>query len=115
MYIKDKNNVIFLRHIESLLQAISRVTQVISGGNYEDLNGLLTRPARLSLQRELERNWNGRHRVLLALKHEDIQISSPRKVYFIRIAGALLNIQACSLYIILKVVGLLQTPPGVAK
>ncbi|XP_068630657.1 m-AAA protease-interacting protein 1, mitochondrial-like [Battus philenor] len=67
-------------------QAISRVTQVISNGNYEDLNGLLTKPARLSLLRELERNWNGRHRVLLALKHEDIQISSPRKVYFIRIA-----------------------------
>ncbi|XP_013178096.1 PREDICTED: uncharacterized protein C2orf47 homolog, mitochondrial-like [Papilio xuthus] len=67
-------------------QAISRVTQVISDGKYEQLNGLLTKPARLSLLRELERNWNNRHRALLALKHEDIQISSPRKVYFIRIA-----------------------------
>ncbi|CAK1604132.1 unnamed protein product [Parnassius mnemosyne] len=67
-------------------QAISRVTQVISEGHYEELNGLLTKPARLSLLRELDRNWNDRQRVLLALKHEDIQISSPRKVYFIRIA-----------------------------
>ncbi|XP_052753061.1 m-AAA protease-interacting protein 1, mitochondrial isoform X2 [Galleria mellonella] len=67
-------------------QAISRVTQVISQGEYGELNGLLTKPARLSLLRELERNWNERQRSLLALHRNDIQISSPRKVYFIRIA-----------------------------
>ncbi|CAH0727763.1 unnamed protein product, partial [Brenthis ino] len=66
-------------------QAISRVTQVISHGQYSELNGLLTKAARLSLLRELDRNWGIKQRALLALKHEDIQISSPRKVYFIRI------------------------------
>ncbi|KAM3962884.1 m-AAA protease-interacting protein 1, mitochondrial [Aphomia sociella] len=67
-------------------QAISRVTQVISQGNYSELNGLLTKASRLSLLRELERNWNERQRSLLELQTDDIQISSPRKVYFIRIA-----------------------------
>ncbi|XP_037875022.2 m-AAA protease-interacting protein 1, mitochondrial [Bombyx mori] len=67
-------------------QAISRVTQVISDGQFSELNGLLTKAARLSLLRELDRNWSNKQRSLLALKHEDIQISSPRKVYFIRIA-----------------------------
>ncbi|XP_047020095.1 m-AAA protease-interacting protein 1, mitochondrial isoform X2 [Helicoverpa zea] len=67
-------------------QAISRVTQVISSGQLKDLNGLLTKPARLSLLRELDRNWGDKQRSLLALKLDDIQISSPRKVYFIRIA-----------------------------
>ncbi|XP_045493618.1 m-AAA protease-interacting protein 1, mitochondrial [Colias croceus] len=67
-------------------QAISRVTHIISEGQLEELNGLLTKPARVSLLRELERNWGEKQRALLALKHEDIQISSPRKVYFIRIA-----------------------------
>lgn len=68
-------------------QAISRVTHIISEGQYADLNGLLTKAARLSLQRELDRNWNEKQRSLLVLNHEDIQISSPRKVYFIRIAN----------------------------
>ncbi|XP_075970511.1 uncharacterized protein LOC142972938 [Anticarsia gemmatalis] len=67
-------------------QAISRITQVISSGHYTELNGLLTKAARLSLMRELERNWGEKQRSLLALNLEDIQISSPRKVYFIRIA-----------------------------
>ncbi|XP_059062124.1 m-AAA protease-interacting protein 1, mitochondrial [Achroia grisella] len=67
-------------------QAISRITQVISQGQYAELNGLLTKAARQSLLRELERNWNERQRSLLALHRDDIQISSPRKVYFIRIA-----------------------------
>ncbi|XP_013186095.2 m-AAA protease-interacting protein 1, mitochondrial [Amyelois transitella] len=67
-------------------QAISRVTDVISKGQYGELNGLLTKAARLSLLRELERNWSDRQRSLLALSRNDIQISSPRKVYFIRIA-----------------------------
>ncbi|XP_063532190.1 uncharacterized protein LOC134742911 [Cydia strobilella] len=67
-------------------QAISRVTNVISDGEYNELNGLLTKPARSSLMRELERNWNDRQRSLLALRPSDIQISAPRKVYFIRIA-----------------------------
>ncbi|XP_047986158.1 uncharacterized protein LOC125226274 [Leguminivora glycinivorella] len=67
-------------------QAISRVTHVISDGQYNELNGLLTKPARSSLMRELERNWNDRQRSLLALRPSDIQISAPRKVYFIRIA-----------------------------
>lgn len=67
-------------------QAISRVTQVISDGQFEELNGLLTKAARLSLLRELDRNWSDRQRALLALSRDDIQISSPRKVYFIRIA-----------------------------
>ncbi|XP_022816081.1 m-AAA protease-interacting protein 1, mitochondrial-like [Spodoptera litura] len=66
-------------------QAISRVTQVISTGQLKELNGLLTKPARLSLVRELDRNWGEKQRSLLALKNDDIQISSPRKVYFIRI------------------------------
>ncbi|KAH9644261.1 hypothetical protein HF086_003760 [Spodoptera exigua] len=66
-------------------QAISRITQVISSGQLKDLNGLLTKPARLSLMRELDRNWGEKQRSLLALNHDDIQISSPRKVYFIRI------------------------------
>ncbi|XP_049866239.1 m-AAA protease-interacting protein 1, mitochondrial-like [Pectinophora gossypiella] len=66
-------------------QAISRVTQVISGGEFSELNGLLTKAARLSLLRELDRNWGERQRSLLALQRDDIQISSPRKVYFIRI------------------------------
>ncbi|XP_053602967.1 m-AAA protease-interacting protein 1, mitochondrial-like [Plodia interpunctella] len=67
-------------------QAISRVTDVISKGQYAELNGLLTKAARLSLLRELERNWSDRQRSLLSLNRNDIQISSPRKVYFIRIA-----------------------------
>ncbi|RVE42025.1 hypothetical protein evm_013329 [Chilo suppressalis] len=67
-------------------QAISRVTQVISDGQYAELNGLLTKPARISLMRELERNWSGRQRTLLSLNRDDIQITSPRRVYFIRIA-----------------------------
>ncbi|XP_072940840.1 m-AAA protease-interacting protein 1, mitochondrial-like [Epargyreus clarus] len=67
-------------------QAISRVTKVISDGQYSELNGLLTKAARLSLMRELDRNWSERQRTLLALNRDDIQISSPRKVYFIRIA-----------------------------
>ncbi|CAK1553651.1 unnamed protein product [Leptosia nina] len=67
-------------------QAISRVTHIISEGQLGELNGLLTKPARLSLVRELDRNWGERQRSLLALNHGDIQISSPRKVYFIRIA-----------------------------
>ncbi|KAF9798853.1 hypothetical protein SFRURICE_020417 [Spodoptera frugiperda] len=66
-------------------QAISRVTQVISSGQLKELNGLLTKAARLSLMRELDRNWGEKQRSLLALKNDDIQISSPRKVYFIRI------------------------------
>lgn len=72
-----------------MLQAISRVTNVISQGQYSELNGLLTKAARLSLMRELDRNWSEKQRTLLALQHEDIQITSPRKVYFIRIAGML--------------------------
>ncbi|KAJ2946936.1 hypothetical protein O0L34_g16280 [Tuta absoluta] len=67
-------------------QAISRVTQVISDGEFSELNGLLTKAARLSLMRELDRNWGEKQRSLLALKRDDIQISSPRKVHFIRIA-----------------------------
>ncbi|XP_028179157.1 m-AAA protease-interacting protein 1, mitochondrial-like isoform X2 [Ostrinia furnacalis] len=67
-------------------QAISRITQVISDGQFAELNGLLTKAARMSLLRELERNWSDRQRTLLALSRDDIQISSPRKVYFIRIA-----------------------------
>ncbi|CAB3242884.1 unnamed protein product [Arctia plantaginis] len=67
-------------------QAISRITNVISSGRYAELNGLLTKAARLSLMRELERNWGDKQRSLLALENDDIQISSPRKVYFIRIA-----------------------------
>lgn len=67
-------------------QAISRVTQVISKGQLKELQGLLTKPARLSLMRELDRNWGDKQRSLLALNFDDIQISSPRKVYFIRIA-----------------------------
>lgn len=39
--------------------------------------------------RELERNWGDKQRSLLALENDDIQITSPRKVYFIRIAGML--------------------------
>ncbi|XP_047527308.1 m-AAA protease-interacting protein 1, mitochondrial-like [Vanessa atalanta] len=66
-------------------QAISRVTQVISQGQYGDLNGLLTKAARSSLVRELDRNWSEKQRSLIALKRDDIQISSPRKVYFIKI------------------------------
>ncbi|KOB73374.1 Uncharacterized protein OBRU01_10857, partial [Operophtera brumata] len=66
-------------------QAISKVTNVISDGQYPELNGLLTKAARLSLMRELDRNWSDKQRTLLALKRDDIQISSPRKVYFIRI------------------------------
>lgn len=68
-------------------QAISRITEVISHGQLDELNGLLTKAARLSLLRELDLNWGEKQRRLLALKKEDIQISSPRKVYFIRIAG----------------------------
>ncbi|XP_032511251.2 m-AAA protease-interacting protein 1, mitochondrial [Danaus plexippus] len=67
-------------------QAISRITEVISHGQLDELNGLLTKAARLSLLRELDLNWGEKQRRLLALKKEDIQISSPRKVYFIRIA-----------------------------
>lgn len=67
-------------------QAISRITHVISAGQLTELNGLLTKAARLSLMRELDRNWGEKQRALLALNHDDIQISSPRKVYFIRIA-----------------------------
>ncbi|XP_041976452.1 m-AAA protease-interacting protein 1, mitochondrial-like [Aricia agestis] len=67
-------------------QAIYRVTQVISEGQMTELNGLLTRAARFSLLRELDRNWPEKQRPLLALKGDDIQISTPRKVYFIRIA-----------------------------
>ncbi|KAJ8732104.1 hypothetical protein PYW08_014834 [Mythimna loreyi] len=67
-------------------QAISRVTHVISKNQLKDLQGLLTKPARLSLMRELDRNWGDKQRSLLALSLDDIQISSPRKVYFIRIA-----------------------------
>ncbi|CAH2236984.1 jg9477 [Pararge aegeria aegeria] len=67
-------------------QAISRVTEVISGGQLHELNGLLTKAARQSLLREIDRNWSDKQRVLLALNRDDIQISSPRKVYFIRIA-----------------------------
>ncbi|KAJ0179946.1 hypothetical protein K1T71_004537 [Dendrolimus kikuchii] len=67
-------------------QAISRVTHLISSGQLSELNGLLTKAARLSLIKELDRNWSEKQRNLLALKHEDIQISSPRKVYFIKIA-----------------------------
>ncbi|KAJ8732676.1 hypothetical protein PYW07_015275 [Mythimna separata] len=67
-------------------QAISRVTNVISKNQLKDLQGLLTKPARLSLMRELDRNWGDKQRSLLALNIDDIQISSPRKVYFIRIA-----------------------------
>ncbi|XP_030023436.2 m-AAA protease-interacting protein 1, mitochondrial [Manduca sexta] len=67
-------------------QAISRVTHAISEGQYTELNGLLTKAARLSLMRELDRNWSDKQRSLLALNLEDIQISSARKVYFIRIA-----------------------------
>lgn len=67
-------------------QAISKITSVISDGQYSELNGLLTKAARLSLMRELDRNWSDKQRSLLALKNDDIQISSPRKVYFIRIA-----------------------------
>ncbi|KAL0840435.1 hypothetical protein ABMA28_015689 [Loxostege sticticalis] len=67
-------------------QAISRITKVISDGQFAELNGLLTKAARLSLLRELERNWSDRQRTLLALSRDDIQISSPRRVYFIRIA-----------------------------
>ncbi|CAH0627200.1 unnamed protein product [Chrysodeixis includens] len=67
-------------------QAISRITHVISAGQFAELNGLLTKAARLSLMRELDRNWGEKQRSLLALNHDDIQISSPRKVYFIRIA-----------------------------
>ncbi|XP_045446560.1 m-AAA protease-interacting protein 1, mitochondrial-like [Melitaea cinxia] len=66
-------------------QAISRVTQLISGGNFNELNGLLTKAARVSLVRELDRNWTEKQRSLIALKRDDIQISSPRKVYFIKI------------------------------
>ncbi|XP_050342320.1 m-AAA protease-interacting protein 1, mitochondrial-like isoform X2 [Nymphalis io] len=66
-------------------QAISRVTQVISEGQYGELNGLLTKAARSSLVRELDRNWSEKQRSLIALKSDDIQISSPRKVYFIKI------------------------------
>ncbi|XP_045764646.1 m-AAA protease-interacting protein 1, mitochondrial isoform X2 [Maniola jurtina] len=67
-------------------QAIARVTEVISGGQFHELNGLLTKAARASLLREIDRNWSDKQRVLLALKRDDIQISSPRKVYFIKIA-----------------------------
>ncbi|XP_047514776.1 m-AAA protease-interacting protein 1, mitochondrial [Pieris napi] len=67
-------------------QAISRITHLISEGQLGELNGLLTKPARLSLLRDLDRNWGEKQRALLALNHKDIQISSPRKVYFIRIA-----------------------------
>ncbi|CAH2107419.1 unnamed protein product [Euphydryas editha] len=70
-------------------QAISRVTQLISGGHYNELNGLLTKAARVSLVRELDRNWTEKQRSLIALKRDDIQISSPRKVYFIKIGGTL--------------------------
>lgn len=63
---------------------------MISDGQYSELNGLLTKAARLSLMRELDRNWSDKQRSLLALNNDDIQISSPRKVYFIRIAGELL-------------------------
>lgn len=68
-------------------QAISKVTQVISHGGFDQLNGLLTKAARQSLMRELDRNWGEKQRSLLALHRDDIQICSPRKVYFIRIAG----------------------------
>lgn len=67
-------------------QAISRLTQLISAGHYRELNGLLTKAARLSLMRELDRNWGDRQRSLLSLERDDIQITSPRKVYFIRMA-----------------------------
>ncbi|GBP44369.1 m-AAA protease-interacting protein 1, mitochondrial [Eumeta japonica] len=67
-------------------QAIARVTQVISEGRFDELNGLLTKAARKSLLRDLERNWTPRKRSLLALDNRDIQISSPRRVYFIKIA-----------------------------
>ncbi|XP_073951378.1 m-AAA protease-interacting protein 1, mitochondrial-like isoform X1 [Choristoneura fumiferana] len=67
-------------------QAISRVTNVISDGQFSELNGLLTKAARASLKRELDRNWSERQRALLSLQRDDIQICSPRKVYFIRIA-----------------------------
>ncbi|KOB73376.1 Uncharacterized protein OBRU01_10859 [Operophtera brumata] len=70
-------------------QAISKITSLISDGQYPELNGLLTKAARLSLIRELDRNWNIQKRSLLALKRDDIQISSPRKVYFVRIGGEL--------------------------
>lgn len=73
--------------VTNTLQAISKITNVISDGQYSELNGLLTKAARLSLMRELDRNWSDKQRSLLALKNDDIQISSPRKVYFIRIAG----------------------------
>lgn len=63
---------------------------MISAGQFTELNGLLTKAARLSLMRELDRNWGEKQRSLLALNHDDIQISSPRKVYFIRIAGTYL-------------------------
>ncbi|KAI8428829.1 hypothetical protein MSG28_007484 [Choristoneura fumiferana] len=67
-------------------EAISRVTNVISDGQFSELNGLLTKAARASLKRELDRNWSERQRALLSLQRDDIQICSPRKVYFIRIA-----------------------------
>ncbi|XP_052738614.1 m-AAA protease-interacting protein 1, mitochondrial [Bicyclus anynana] len=67
-------------------QAIARVTEAISGGQFHELNGLLTKAARLSLLRDIERNWSDKQRELLALNRNDIQISSPRKVYFIKIA-----------------------------
>lgn len=75
------------------MQAISKITNVISDGQYSELNGLLTKAARLSLMRELDRNWSDKQRSLLALKRDDIQISSPRKVYFIRIAGECFQIK----------------------
>lgn len=66
------------------------MTQLISGGNFNELNGLLTKAARVSLVRELDRNWSEKQRSLIALKRDDIQISSPRKVYFIKIGGIVL-------------------------
>lgn len=89
---------LFFSDTYSFFQAISRVTQVISDGQYGELNGLLTKAAKVSLMRELDRNWSERQRGLLQLSSDDIQISSPRKVYFIRIAGKSYNLISRLLY-----------------
>ncbi|XP_011559343.3 uncharacterized protein LOC105389845 [Plutella xylostella] len=67
-------------------QAISRVTHLISDGEFKSLNGLLTKPAKFSLMRELDRHYSERQRALLALDHDDIQVTAPRKIYFIKVA-----------------------------
>ncbi|PSN38090.1 hypothetical protein C0J52_00831 [Blattella germanica] len=68
-------------------QAVSTITKFVSSNMFANLKGLLTRPALVGLQQDVETKWSDEQRRLIALEPEDIQLAIPRKVHFQRIVG----------------------------